>query len=206
MKVIFEYNCFFFIIILLGNTMIEEQKVLIVDDFDNILGALQKSSAHIEGKLHRAFSIFLINKDENKMLLQKRSVNKYHSGGLWSNSCCSHQYLGETFEDALVRCVTEELGIKTDIKSFYQMGKFKYFSDYGNIKEHEIDHVYIYIADKTLCSKIVPNEQEIEMIKWVSLEDIDSIYKNQKNEFTSWFYDAYKICDLKKNWVNKCFL
>lgn len=179
--------------------MKEEPEVLLVDDYDNILGPLKKTRAHLEGKLHRAFSIFFINKDSDKLLLQKRSINKYHSGGLWSNSCCSHQYFGENFEDALLRCVSDELGIKTDINAFYKIGKFKYFSDYGNIKEHEIDHVYIYFADKILCSQIVPNKHEIEMIKWVNIENIDKIYKVQKNAFTSWFYDAYKICDLK-NW------
>ena len=178
--------------------MTNEPEVLLVDEHDNVISTMRKEQAHIEGKLHRAFSIFLINKESGKLLLQQRSIKKYHSGGLWSNSCCSHQYNGEKLYESLIRCIQTELGNGININNIKEIGTFTYYSDYGMIKEHEIDHVFVYVADDSMCKHIVPNKMEIDNIKWLNLKEVESIYNERKSEFTSWFYEAYTL--LKKDY------
>ena len=109
-------------------------ELLIVDAKDQEIGYCEKMEVHRKGVLHRAFSVFLLDADSGMLLLQKRNQEKYHSGGLWSNSCCSHQYQGETLLQAVNRCMKDELGIGTEqCSSVAEAGVFTYFSDYGEI-------------------------------------------------------------------------
>lgn len=184
-----------------------EQKTLIwVNEQNEIVGYGEKMETHRVGKLHRAFSVFLYDKSTKKILLQKRAKGKYHSGGLWSNTCCSHPYLGENWEEAIRRALRDEIGIclepldeeglfNDNVNSpsqFHYLGKFRYYSNYGDLSEHEIDSVFLFLPDELLISKIVPNPNEIENLQWMSVSEIDSLYENSSNDFTSWFYQAYQ--------------
>jgi len=94
---------------------VDNQQVILVDEHDNALGAMDKMEAHQKGLIHRAFSIFIFN-SRGEMLLQQRALTKYHSAGLWSNSCCSHPCPGEEVKEAAIRRLNEELGFETSLK------------------------------------------------------------------------------------------
>ena len=178
--------------------------LILVDEKNKIIGHGEKLSVHINGDLHRAFSIFIYNAKTKKFLIQKRAFNKYHSGGLWSNSCCSHQYSNEkNIIDSIKRCISDELNLNlqigfsekenvfdTNFGKMYYTGVFKYFSDYGKIKEHEIDSVYLYVISKKL--QINFNKNEICELKWLGVDEINNLL-DKKNYFTSWFSEVYKI-------------
>ena len=188
-----------------------DDKLQLVNYDDNVIGYGEKIETHKLGLLHRAFSLFLINSDNNKILLQKRAVNKYHSGGLWSNSCCSHQYKDEKWISALKRCLLDELNLELNItrcltysdttmvkeaileKNPMKLNSFLYFSDYGEIKEHEVDHVFVLYIDNQDVRKIRPNVNEVDEIRWLSVYEIESMLNQDISIFTSWFLDAYTI-------------
>ena len=114
------------------------EKVILVDENDNQVGLMPKLEAHQKGLLHRAFSVFIFNSNY-QLLLQKRAASKYHSGGLWTNTCCSHPRDGEKTEDAANRRLLEEMGIKTDLRKVYD---FIYKAELDNeLTENEFDHV-----------------------------------------------------------------
>ena len=123
--------------------MIEEQ-VILVDKDDKQVGLMSKLEAHEKGVLHRAFSIFIFN-SKYELLLQKRASSKYHSGGLWTNTCCSHPREGEDTLDAANRRLNEEMGIKTSLRKVYD---FIYKAELDNqLTEHEFDHVFYGVFD-----------------------------------------------------------
>ena len=148
------------------------EKVILVDENDNQVGLMPKLEAHQKGLLHRAFSVFIFNSNY-KLLLQKRATSKYHSGGLWTNTCCSHPRDGEKTEDAANRRLLEEMGIKTDLRKVYD---FIYKAELDNeLTENEFDHVYygVYNEDPIL------NLDEAEDFKWIDMETLnDDIIKN----------------------------
>ncbi|OHX65850.1 isopentenyl-diphosphate Delta-isomerase [Flammeovirga pacifica] len=157
-----------------------EPKVILVDKKDNEIGAMGKQLAHIEGVLHRAFSVFLFNA-KGELLLQQRALTKYHSGGLWTNTCCSHPSPGESLESAVPRRLNEELGIQSET---IHVGHVLYKAEFGNgLIEHEYDHVFIGNFD----GDVHINKEEVEAIKYVSLEELDQWLKNKPNDFTAWF-------------------
>jgi len=161
-----------------------EEKVVLVDKDDNQIGLMPKMEAHQKGILHRAFSIFLLNSD-NQILLQKRSSKKYHSGGLWTNTCCSHPRDGENIINAGKRRLSEEMGINTDLIEAF---KFTYKAKLENgLTEHEYDHVLIgkYNGNPIL------NEDEAEDYKWVSLEEVKKDIKKNEKDYTVWFIIAF---------------
>ena len=162
-----------------------EEKVILVDKNDNQVGLMPKLEAHEKGLLHRAFSIFVFN-SRYELLLQKRASSKYHSGGLWTNTCCSHPREGEDTLDAANRRLDEEMGIKTSLRKVYD---FIYKAELDNqLTEHEFDHVFYGVCDRD--PKL--NKDEAEDFKWVDMETLNNdIIKNEDN-YTVWFKIAFE--------------
>ena len=157
-----------------------EENVILVDKNDTQIGLMSKLDAHKKGVLHRAFSVFVLN-NNNEIMLQKRAYNKYHSGGLWTNTCCSHQREGENSIEAGKRRLLEEMGFETELKI---ITSFIYKVEFENgLTEHELDYLLI---GKYLKSPVI-NKQEVADWKWMKVELIaDDIKLNPKN-YTSWF-------------------
>ncbi|HEX9655201.1 MAG TPA: isopentenyl-diphosphate Delta-isomerase [bacterium] len=155
-------------------------QVILVDEQDQEVGVADKLAAHREGKLHRAFSIFIFNR-RGEMLLQKRSLNKYHSGGLWSNACCSHPQPGESITVATARRLQEELGINCRLKKLFD---FIYLARMSNkLIEHEFDHVYV----GRYRGAVNPNPEEVMEYRWISPEDLKHELLRNPKSFTIWF-------------------
>jgi len=154
--------------------------VILVDENDNEIGIEEKMKAHEDARLHRAFSIFIFNSN-GEMLLQQRACDKYHSGCLWTNACCSHPRPGETVEQAAHRRLMEELGFDTDMrKAFHFIYKAEF--DHG-LTEHEFDHVFIGQYDGSINS----NPDEVEDFKWIDLEMLQKEMKENPDDYTVWF-------------------
>ena len=157
-----------------------KELVVLVDHEDRQLGTMEKIEAHSKALLHRAFSIFIINENQ-ELLLQKRALNKYHSPGLWSNTCCSHQRDGESTLDAGSRRLMEEMGMKVPLNELFT---FIYKASFDNgLTEHELDHVLIGYWESS--PKI--NISEVEGWKWMSLEDIKCDINLRPQIYTAWF-------------------
>ena len=156
------------------------EEVILVDESDNEIGKEEKLKAHKEGKLHRCFSILVFNPKE-ELLIQKRSKNKYHSGGLWANTCCSHPKPGEITEIAAHRRLKEEFGFDCELKPIFNFTYKKTF-DNGLI-EHEFDHVFMGVTN----SKPQPNKEEIEDFKWVPIEELKKDIKENPENYAYWF-------------------
>lgn len=151
-----------------------------MDKNDKEIGCIEKMEAHYNGVLHRAFSIFIFN-SEKKLLLQKRHSTKYHSAGLWTNTCCSHPRQGEDLQDAAVRRLKEEMGFSCEVKEVFS---FVYKAELeNNLNEHEYDHVFIGIYD----GEVIPNVNEVEDYKWCDISEVKlDIIKNPQ-VYTFWF-------------------
>jgi len=159
-----------------------DDTLILVDISDNEIGKMTKKEVHKQGKLHRAFSIFIVN--GNKMLIQKRNKNKYHSGGLWANACCSHPRYKEKLEEATHRRMVEEIGIDCELKEMFH---FIYKTDYAKeLYEYEYDHVFVGNYD----GKITINPEEIEEAKWVTFDELKKELIDNPNKFASWFIIA----------------
>lgn len=157
--------------------------VVLVDEQDNPIGKMEKQQAHIEGLLHRAFSIFIFN-SEKKLLLQKRASSKYHCGGLWTNSCCSHPRENENIQDAANRRLAEEMGMQCSLKPIFT---FMYRAEFDNgLIEHEFDHVFFGESDQN--PKI--NPEEVETYRYIAMEDLQQEVKEFPQNFTPWFIIA----------------
>lgn len=156
-----------------------KNEVILVDENDNPVGTEEKLKAHQQGKLHRAFSIFIFN-SKGELLLQKRAKEKYHSGGLWTNTCCSHPGPGQELEKEAQKRLQEEMGFTCDMK---EISSFLYKADLGNLIEHEFDHVFLgeFNGDPK------PNKEEAEDWKWISLKDLNQDIKKHPEEYTEWF-------------------
>lgn len=156
------------------------EEVILVDVNDNPLGTIEKLEAHHRGLLHRAFSVFLFNSD-GQMLLQKRARHKYHSAGLWTNTCCSHPQPGEPVESAAIRRLKEEMGIVASTSFAY---KFIYKASLDHeLIEHELDHVYI----GQFNGNPLINENEVEDWKFVDLDWIQQDINKNPDQYTAWF-------------------
>lgn len=183
--------------------------IILVDDRDNTTGYSEKMEAHTKNLRHRAFSIFIFDWSTKKMLLQRRAYGKYHSGGLWTNACCSHPRMDETMETCLNDRLKEELGLQTEFHIenpkegelllhgkdvIYWCGKFSYFSDYGDVCENEIDHVFLYSpVGHGIDWNLLYNEQEVAELRWVTIEELEKWIEKDPDEFTTWFRPAYKL-------------
>lgn len=163
-------------------------KVVLVDKEDNKIGTEEKIKAHKEGKLHRAFSILIFN-SEGELLIQERNPKKYHSGGVWSNTCCSHPRPGEKLEEAVHRRLKEECGFDTNLKKKFS---FIYKAKLDNgLTEHELDHVFLgeYNGDPK------PDPKEISRMKWIKPDELKKAIKISPEEYAPWFRIIVKILD-----------
>lgn len=165
------------------------ENVILVDEQDNPSGIAEKLSAHEDGLLHRAFSVFIFNM-KGEMLLQRRALEKYHSGGLWTNAVCSHPGPGEETGDAVSRRMMEELGIKTPVKKIFD---FIYRAELANgLTEYEFDHVYAGEYE----GKVDPNPSEVMEIKYLPVGSIRKMLSAQPGNFTAWFQIAFPRVEL----------
>lgn len=156
------------------------EQVILVDPRDNAIGTMEKMEAHKKGELHRAFSILLFN-DDGKALLQKRSRHKYHSSGLWTNTCCSHPLPEERMEDATRRRLKEEMGI--DLQPIFSY-TFIYKAQLDqNLIEHELDHVFV----GTFNGTPIINKKEVEDWKYVDINWLKQDINQQPAAYTVWF-------------------
>lgn len=174
-----------------------KEELILVDEQDVVIGTAKKFDAHKKGLLHRAFSLFIFDPSTQKLLLQQRALDKYHSGGLWTNSCCSHPRKNEKTIDAVLRRTNEELGIKipqgeVEKNNLQEIGVFQYRKDFGGCIENEIDHVYIWTTSKKDINATA-NKEEIESLKWINIVELGEWMSNQPEIFTAWFPKAYTI-------------
>lgn len=157
-----------------------EEQVILVDENDNKVGLMPKMEAHEKALLHRAFSVFVFN-EKNQLMLQQRALHKYHSPGLWTNTCCSHQRDGETNIEAGKRRLFEEMGFVTELKETIS---FIYKAPFDNgLTEHEYDHVMIgyYEGEPQI------NEDEVASWKWMDLEAVRQDIIDHPGNYTEWF-------------------
>ncbi len=159
-------------------------QVILVNEFDDAIGIMDKMQAHEKGLLHRAFSVFIFN-DAGEMLLQQRATNKYHSAGLWTNACCSHPQPGEAIEDAANRRLMEEMGFTTALQKAFQ---FTYKTEFENgLTEYEVDHVFTGMYQGQINS----NPQEVNSFAYHSMDHIRQSIQNEPQLYTSWFKIAF---------------
>lgn len=168
-------------------------QVILVDENDNPVGTSEKMEAHIKGLLHRAFSVFIFNK-KGEMLLQQRALNKYHSGGLWTNACCSHPAPGESTAAAAVRRLQEEMGFDTPLEEAFQ---FMYKTGFDNgLTEHEFDHVFVGQYNGVINF----NKEEVMDISYKNISEINDLLKLHPEKYTAWFHIALPKIE---QWWNK---
>lgn len=157
-----------------------EEHVILVDEHDNPLGLMEKMEAHEKGLLHRAFSVFVFN-DEGRFLIHRRAPEKYHSGGLWTNACCSHPRENESPEEAAHRRLPEEMGFDCPIEKAFE---FSYKSKLDNgLTEHEYDHVFLGTFNG------VPdlNPEEVAEYKYIDQDQLLLDVKENPSRYTEWF-------------------
>ncbi len=154
--------------------------VILVDQNDSEKGLMEKMEAHQKGELHRAFSIFIFN-SANELLLQKRATSKYHSGGLWTNTCCSHPAPGTSIFEEAEKRLFEEMGFSTNLQKIFS---FIYKAELDNgLTEYEFDHVFVGTFEGTPYI----NQDEVEDWKFVKLEDLKLDILKYPERYTQWF-------------------
>jgi isopentenyl-diphosphate delta-isomerase len=160
------------------------EEVILVNAQDEECGRMEKMEAHRKGVLHRAFSIFIFNY-KNEMLLQQRAVNKYHSGGLWTNACCSHPEPEEETKTGAMRRLKEELGFETKLEKVFD---FIYKAEFDNgLTEYEFDHVYTGSYDGAIDFA----SEEVMDVCYKPMHEISESLQSQPKRFTAWFHLAF---------------
>jgi isopentenyl-diphosphate delta-isomerase len=155
-------------------------KLILVDENDLAVGTAEKMEAHEKALLHRAFSIFIFN-SKGEMLLQQRALSKYHSGGLWTNACCSHPYFEQDTLAAAEKRLLEEMGFKTPLTKAFA---FVYKANFDNgLTEHEYDHVFIGRYD----GAILPDKDEVESFCFMSMAELKAAMQLHPQKYTAWF-------------------
>lgn len=161
-----------------------ENEVILVNENDEAVGRMEKLEAHQKAVLHRAFSVFIFN-HRGEMLLQQRAESKYHSGGLWTNACCSHPSPGEETGMAAVRRLKQEMGFAAPIQKIFD---FVYKSEFDNgLTEYEFDHVFAGIYE----GSIQPDPAEVQDYRYQSLSEIESALTLHPALYTAWFHIAF---------------
>jgi isopentenyl-diphosphate delta-isomerase len=162
------------------------QDVLLVNERDEPVGTLEKMEAHRQGVLHRAFSVFVFDR-RGRMLLQQRAAQKYHGGGLWTNTCCSHPYPDEAVQNAALRRLQEEMGFTTPLEKIFA---FTYRAEVENgLVEHEYDHVFAGEFEGAMRL----NPAEVADSRYLEMDAIEDWMISQPAAFTSWFRIAFPM-------------
>lgn len=159
---------------------IAEEKVILVNERDEMIGVENKTRAHRLGALHRAFSVFILNAD-GQLLLQKRAQTKYHSKGLWSNTCCGHPRPGEAVEQASRRRLWEEMGFDSDLRKLFA------FIYSANVDEELIEHEYDHILVGWFDGTPQPDPDEVAEWKWADLRSLSGDIEARPESYTYWF-------------------
>ena len=183
--------------------------IILVDEQDQEIGYGEKLDVHVKEQLHRAFSVFIFDPRTRKMLIQKRAEGKYHSGGKWSNACCSHPRKGEIMEEALARRLNEELGFlmperlnifaypecpkEMSVETITEVGHFTYYAKFDGLAEHEIDHVFVYYPSPSQLENMQCNPEEIDKIEWVGIEDLLNSVEKNGELYSAWFKPALNL-------------
>lgn len=171
--------------------MQQEDILVLVDENDTEIGTGMKQDVHVKGLLHRAFSVFIFKKEGSvlRLLMQKRNIKKYHCGGLWTNTCCSHPRPNESITTAATRRLNEELMLSNI--ELEPAGSFVYKAGFSNgLTEHEYDHVligYLYEDHKAY------NSDEIDEIAWMDIEYLKRDIVEQPIKYTPWFNQAFSL-------------
>ncbi len=166
------------------------EEIVLVNLDDEQIGVEKKQIVHETAKLHRAFSILLFNQDQ--ILIQQRAKHKYHCGGLWANTCCSHPRMGESLQQATKRRLLQETGITCDIE---EIGSFLYYAPFSNgLCEYEIDHVFVgeYNGVFTI------NKEEVETLKFVDIEWLKKDMMEHPSQYAPWFFTAFYMALQKR--------
>lgn len=167
--------------------------VQLVDEQDNPVGTMEKMEAHKKPHLHRAISVFIFN-SKGEWLLQQRADDKYHSQGLWTNACCTHPYIGESYEKAAIRRLMEEMGMKTELTPLFQ---FVYKAKIDEeLTEYEYDQVFVGVTDEIAK----PDSNEVKDWSYISYADLSVDMKQNPEKYTAWFKIIFKkvsdsLCD-----------
>jgi isopentenyl-diphosphate delta-isomerase len=168
-----------------GSQAAGEEQLILVDERNRATGFAGKTAVHREGLLHRAFSIFIVD-GRGRIVVQQRSAKKYHSGGLWANSCCGHPRPGERTVSAARRRLDEELGLRSALS----FGFFaRYQAELGN-GMHENEFVYVYFG--RLRSEPKPHPDEIADIAHLSCDDISARISREPDVFAAWFKHYFR--------------
>lgn len=175
--------------------MAMEDKVILVNENNDVIGSIEKMEAHKRGLLHRAFSVFVFN-SRKQLLIHKRAITKYHSGGLWTNTCCSHPREGESIENAAHRRLMEEMGFDcklVEIFSFVYMAELE-----DGMKEHELDQVLIGVYD----GNPFPDPDEVSACEWKDIYKLQEDIIINPQKYTYWFKASIEkvlnfVCDAK---------
>lgn len=172
-------------------------KIVLVNEQDQEIGSEEKLAVHQAGLLHRAFSVFLWR--EGQLLLQKRAEGKYHSGGLWANTCCSHPRPGEDTIAAARRRLREECGIVGT--ELWEAFRFTYRAEFTNgLVEHELDHV---LLGRYPDGELSPDPSEIAELRWWDLDEVEAALRERPDDFAAWFsLSAPRVIDLLKRAEN----
>ncbi len=159
----------------------KQELVVLVNEKDEVLGYKEKLEAHQQGILHRAISVIIFN-SKGEMLIQQRSLKKYHWAGIWSNTCCSHPRKDETYQAAAERRLFEELGFRTQLTEAFHF-IYKAFDAPSGLTEHEYDTVFTGIYNEQFQF----NKDEIEAIEWISVADLEKDITANPDKYSFWF-------------------
>ncbi|MDC0449099.1 isopentenyl-diphosphate Delta-isomerase [bacterium] len=167
--------------------------IILVNSKDEQIGTAEKMAAHKKAQLHRAFSIFVFN-DQGQLMIQQRALDKYHCGGLWTNTTCSHPAPGEKVLEAAHKRLQEEMGFDCDLEDLFT---FEYKVEFDNgLTEHEMDHALIGIYN----DDPKPNPQEANDWKWIDPDELKRDLEINPEKYTYWFKEALdKVVEYYQN-------
>lgn len=157
-----------------------QEQLILVNEHDEAIGVEEKITAHLNGVLHRAFSVFIFN-SARQLLLQKRAHTKYHSKGLWSNTCCGHPRPGESIGEASRRRLREEMGFDCEVREVFEFTYRASLED--GLNEYEYDHVLVGTFD----GDPTPDSDEVEDWKWVDPATLRLDVREHPDKYTCWF-------------------